>query len=306
MTGLLVLHGLLLEHDLHRVGLQVGVSDIDSVLLSLSLDSGEESVGALSFSAKSDRGSLAGGSGVSGHKPVILVGSLSAESDPRNLLTLRDFLGLSGLHLNSELLVGDAVESSHVDLALPLGGNLGQHDWSGLELGLVVDFVVLSVSGGEASFDDSTVLQGMDTLLNNHVRYDLGVMILLLVGVLLDGELERGSSDILHSHGDRLATVKTEWTEDHDRSIELASDRNLEPLGGHAFLELVISKFNYSLIRNGCKHSVFVEILGGEGFPFSAVDLELPSSLAITTTFGTVKFKNMVALVQGNFKVELS
>jgi len=141
------------------------------------------------------------------------------------------------LHLNSELFVCDTVKSGGVDLSLLLGGDLGQYNWSISELGSVVNSSVFSIGGGSSGFDNGSIFQGMDTFFNDHVRDCLGVMILLLVWILLDGEFEGGSSNVLDSHGDWLATVHTEWTQDHDWSVELASDWHLEPFGSWSFLE---------------------------------------------------------------------
>jgi hypothetical protein len=121
----------------------------------------------------------------------------------------------------------------------------------------------------------------MDTFFDDHVRDGLSDVGLLSVLVLLDGEFEGGSSDVLDSHGDWMATVETKWAEDHDRSVKLASDWHLEPFGHWALLELVITELDHGLVFNGLEHSVLVQIGSGESFPFSAVDLELPRGLSI-------------------------
>lgn len=189
MFGLLVLHGLLLEHELDALGLEGAVSDIDSVSFSLGLNLSEDSVGARGLSVDLKKFGFAGSSELS-NVPILGESSLPSEGNPTDLFSLSDLLGFGSLHLDHKSLVSNAVKSASVDFLILLSGDLSQDDWSTSVLASEVDLVVFGTSIRVSSFNNSTVLQGVDTLFDDHVRDSLGVVVLFLVRILLNSELE--------------------------------------------------------------------------------------------------------------------
>jgi hypothetical protein len=219
--------------------------------------------------------------------------------DPRDLLVLGNSLtSLFSYHAYHELLRAVDIHYSGEWSGFLLRSDLTEHKWTGLEIGLEFENLILftAIDLGLASFDQSTIVEGMLTFFDDHVRNGLSGVWSIEVRPFLHLPFERASSDILDSDSEWVTSIERWSSHDHDRAVEHTLDFDSVP----NFLALLIS-FHVTVFDDGItfdreKGSILVEVLSSEKFPFTIVDLEFPFNFSIAAAFSTVELEDVISV----------